>query len=67
MKDKNNKDINFKEASQDLLRHLQARYHPDKYKYSDNDEESQLNYCIIETIESYLNKMFETLNKENNK
>ena len=65
--DKNNKNINFKEASQDLLRHLQARYHPDKYPYSDDDEDSQVNYCIIETIESYLNKMFETLNKEKNK
>ena len=65
--DKKNKSINFKEASQDLLCHLQARYHPDRYPYSDDDEESQLNYCIIETIESYLNKMFETLNKEKNK
>ena len=65
--DKENKSINFKEASQDLLRHLRARYHPDRYPYRENDEESQLNYCIIETIDSYLNKMFETLSKENNK
>ena len=61
--DKKNKTINFTAASQDLLRHLQAKYHPDKYPYSD-DENSQLNYCIIETIDSYLNKMFETLDKE---
>ena len=65
--DKKNKSINFNVASQDLLCHLRARYHPDKYPYSENDENSMLNYCIIETIDSYLNKMFETLNKEKNK
>ena len=55
--DKKNKNINFKIESQDLISHLQTRYHPDRYSYS-NDEDSQLNYCIIEYIESYLNRMF---------
>ena len=60
--DKNNKDINFNEDSQDLMLLLQSRYHPDRYDFSD-EEESQLNYCLIETIDSYLNKMYENLNK----
>ena len=60
--DKKNTNINFNKASQDLILHLQGKYHPDKYPYS-NDEESQLNYCLIESIDSYLNKMYETLNK----
>lgn len=61
-KDKNNKDINFNEDSQDLMLLLQSRYQPDRYDFS-NEEESQLNYCLIETIDSYLNRMYENLNK----
>ena len=59
--DKKNKNINFKEDSQDLISHLQTRYHPDRYPYNLDDEDSQLNYCIIEYIESYLNRMFNNI------
>ena len=35
-----------------------SKYHPDNYDYSDDNEESQLKFCIIEVIDSYLNNMF---------
>ena len=56
--DINNKKINFNEDSQDLYQHLLIKYHPDNYEYSLDDEESILNYCLIEYIESYLNKIY---------
>ena len=56
--DINNKKINFNEDSQALYQHLLAKYHPDNYEYSLEDEESILNYCLIEYIESYLNKIY---------
>ena len=37
------------------------KYHPDNYDYSDEDEESQLNYCMIEYIDSYLNKIYNNI------
>ena len=59
--DKNKKVIDFTKESQDLIKHLQSKYHPDNYSYSLEDEESQLNFCLIEYIEAYINKMFESL------
>ena len=59
-KKKNNK-INLNTVNQELLKNLRSKYHPDNYSYSMDDEKSQLNYCIIETIASYLNKMFNEL------
>ena len=32
---------------QELLQFLRSKYHPDQYKYSLEDEKTQLNYCII--------------------
>ena len=60
--DKKNKKIDFNKVNQELLKHLRNKYHPDDCSYSMDEEESQLNYCIIETIDSYLNKMFNELN-----
>ena len=56
--DKKNNKIDFSKESQDLIKYLQSKYHPDNYTYED-DEQSQLNYCLIEYISSYLNRMFE--------
>ena len=56
--DKKNKTKDFSKESQDLIRYLQSRYHPDNYTYED-DEQSQLNYCLIEYISSYLDRMFD--------
>ena len=60
IKNKNSK-INFNIDSLELVRHLMLKYHPDNYDYSDEDEESQLNYCIIEYIDSYLNKIYNNI------
>ena len=59
--DKKNKKIDFTKANQELLKYLTSKYHPDKYKYSQDDEESQLNFCLIESIDSYLNRMYNEL------
>ena len=59
--DKENKKYDFTKDTQDLKLYLQSQYHPDKYPYSMDDEESQLNYCLIEVIESYLNKMYKNI------
>ena len=55
--DKKNIKINLNGNIQDLLEYLKSKYHPDNYTYSDEDEQSQLDYCIVEYIESYINKM----------
>ena len=60
--DKKNKKLDFNKVNQELLKHLRNKYHPDDYSYSMDDEDSQLNFCIIETIDSYLNKLFNELN-----
>ena len=49
------------EKEQELLQELRGKYHPDQYKYSEEDEQSQFQYFIIELIESYLNNMFENI------
>ena len=59
--DKKNNKVNFNEASQELIAHLQSKNHPDNYKFSLDDEESLLNYFIIEYIMSYLNKMYKNI------
>ena len=56
--DKKNKKIDLTKADQELLKYLTSKYHPDKYKYTIDDEESQLNFCLIESIDSYLNRMY---------
>jgi hypothetical protein len=60
--DKKDKKLDFSKVNQELLKHLRNKYHPDDCQYSMDDEDSQLNYCIIETIDSYLNKLFNELN-----
>ena len=55
--DKKDTKNDFTKESQDLITLLQNRYHPDNYSYSLDDEESQLNFCLIEYIESYINRM----------
>ena len=57
-KDKQKKRDLFSQESQELLQFLMAKYHPDNYNNNDDNEESQLKFCIIEVIDSYLNNMF---------
>ena len=46
---------------QELLLYLRGKYHPDQYKYNNDDENSQFQYFIIQLIESYLNNMYENI------
>ena len=59
--DKNNKDINFNEESQELLKLLTKRYFPKTYEIDNNDEQYQLNYFINEEIEAYLNNLYQNI------
>ena len=59
--DKNNKVVDFTKESPELIKHLQSKYYPDNFTYSLTDENSQLNFCLIEYIEAYINKMFENI------
>ena len=60
--DKNTNKIDFSKE-QELLQFLRSKYHPDQYNYTDDDEHSQKLYCIVELIESYLNNMFDNIQK----
>ena len=51
----------FEKYSTELINHLARKYHPDRVVYSVDDEESQLNFCLIEYIDSYINKMLNTV------
>ena len=58
----NDQELNKMRSSKDeqeLIHYLRSKYHPDKYKYSMEDEKSQLAFCLIELIESFLNSMYE--------
>ena len=57
---KNNK--NFEKDSQELLSYLKAKYSPNEYTYNNQDEKSQLNYCLIEYIDQYLNRLYSNIN-----
>ena len=59
--DKNNKDINFNEESQELLKFLTKRYFPSQYELDNDDEQYQLDYFIKEEIEEYLNNLYQTI------
>ena len=56
---KERKKIPSVEQEQEFLKFLIPKYHPDRYEYSSDNEQSQLKYCIVEKIESYLNNMYE--------
>ena len=56
--DKKEKKINFSDELE-LIKFLREKYVVDEYEYEYNNEESQLNYFIVELIESYFNKIFE--------
>ena len=58
-----NKKINTSNINQELLQNLRGKYHPDKYEHSSDDENSQLLFCIVEVIESYLNNLYENIQK----
>ena len=58
--DVKSKVINIEDEQEKLI-FLRAKYHPDQYEYSHDNENSQLQYCLIEFIESSLNNMYENI------
>ena len=56
---KNGKNINV--DTPENLKYLLSKYHPDKYTYKEDDENSQLDYCIVEDIDAHLNKLASNL------
>ena len=59
--DLENNSRNFSEVNHELIFYLAERYHPNHYKYQEDDEQSQLRYCLIETIDSLLNKLNDSI------
>jgi hypothetical protein len=43
------------------LKYLLSKYHPDKYTFNEEDEKTQLDYCIVEDIDAHLNKLASNL------
>ena len=52
----------FNNVNQDLLFYLKNQYHPNEYSYTTGDEKSELSYCLIEHVDSYLNQLYEKIN-----
>ncbi len=60
--DVKNQSQDFQKETQELFFYLSQKYHPNEYEYSENDEESQKRFCLIEIIDSYLNKLYSNIN-----
>jgi len=43
--------------TQENLKYLLFKYHLNKYTYNEEDEDTQLDYCIVEDIDYHLNKL----------
>ena len=56
---KNGKKVNV--DTPENLKYLLSKYDPDKYCYKEEDENSQLDYCIVEDIDAHLNKLASNL------
>ena len=59
--DLENNSRDFSDVNQELIFYLAERYHPNHYKYQEDDEQSQLRYCLIENIDSLLNKLNDSI------
>ena len=57
--DKDNQRVDFTKESPDLYELLTQRYHPNEYTKIEGDEQSQLNFFLIEHIEAKLNYLKE--------
>ena len=55
------KTKDFSNVNQDLIFYLADKYHPNHYTLNKDDEKSQLNYCLIEYIDSLLNKLYKNI------
>ena len=60
--DLKNNSINFTKESEELLSYLSKKYHPDEYPITPGNEESLLNYFLIEHIEEFINRLLNNIN-----
>ena len=58
--DKRLNKIDFSKE-QELLLYLSSKYHPDQYKYMNEEEQIQKLHFIAELIDSLLNNMYNTI------
>ena len=52
----------FNNINQDLLFYLKNQYSPNEYSYTAGDEKSELSYCLIEHVDSYINNLYSNIN-----
>ena len=55
-KEKNILEIKKVEGTENLVKYLMNKYDPESYSYFGN-EQSNLDYCIVDHIHSYLNRI----------
>ena len=60
-----NKNKDFNAISKELIQYLVNKYNSNIYNFSNDDEQSLLNYFIIEEIELYLNQILIDYNDNN--
>ena len=53
-KEKNVLESKKKEGLENLAKYLLDKYNPDLYSYNDDNEQSKLDYCIVDHINFYL-------------
>ena len=56
-KAKNVLESKKKEGVENLTKYLTYKYNPDSYFYNEDDEQSKLDYCIVDHINFYLKRM----------
>ena len=45
------------EGPENLAKYLSNKYNPELYSYNDDDEQSKLDYCIVDHINFYLKRI----------
>jgi hypothetical protein len=43
---------------ENMIKYLLDKYNPSSYSYDDDDEQSKIDYCIVDHIDSYLKTLF---------
>ena len=56
-KAKNVLESKKKEGLENLAKYLTYKYNPHSYSYNEDDEQSKLDYCIVDSINFYLNRI----------
>ena len=57
VKEKNTLENKRIEGPENLAKYLSKKYNPKLYSYKDDDEQSKLDYCIVDHINYYLKRI----------